>query len=215
MSQRIARASALALLIGLFAVSSARAQTCDPNGFDTSPSGYDDLQEERFDSTGFPLDTAFGECHTCVASTLVLSGLVLYPDNIDAALILQEDCDAGIPLDTVFAAVFVDGIMVVPSSDETEMGFFYGSKTNDVQVEVKTSDGQSRTFNLSESSASPDCGSPGFEGFFGYCTGSDSVFIDSFRVDVSEGGIDGVRCSNCAESVPVETTSWTSVKVRF
>ena len=215
MSQRIARASALALSICLFAASSARTQTCDPNGFDTSPAGYDDLQEERFESTGFAIDTAFGECHTCVEPTLVLPGLILYPDNVDAALILQRDCDADIPMDTVFAAAFVDGIMVVPSDDETEMGFFYASKSNDVQVEVSTSDGESRTFNLSESAASPDCGASGFEGFFGYCTGSDSVFIDSFRVDVSEGGIDGIRCANCAESVPVEAVSWGSIKARF
>lgn len=101
--------------------------------------------------------------------------------------------DTGVCSGTNWYMTFDGTRFIDPVVDTSAIGFRWGTQGSSATIQVYLTDGTTRSFFLN----TPAPGGWGATGFFGYCTGSDTLQVERVSITGPDGGTDDIRCLGC------------------
>ncbi|MFT5430643.1 MAG: hypothetical protein ACI9OJ_001319 [Myxococcota bacterium] len=169
----------------------ASGQTCAVDSFTLDPTEFEHLAVEDFQ--GFALDNwnAVTEADPIVAAGAAIWGMV-WPTN--GWCIPGMDNGGSCGGTNIYLASAID-LHVEPLSAVSQIGFRYGTQGQDFHILLTLSDGSEHHFTPEDLHTNAWGGQNNY-GFFGYCTGDDTLTISHVYMWGADGGIDDLRLGN-------------------
>lgn len=166
----------------------AAAQPCSPDTWTSDPAGFEHLEVEDFQA--YPL----GNWANVPESDPVVVGSAGLWGSLWATTgwcIPGMDNGGTCGGDNVYLASAVD-LHITPVEPFSQIGFRYGTQGQNFYIEITLSDGSVHLFNPQQLHPNGWGGNENY-GFFGYCTGDDSLTIEYVQMWGGDGGIDDLR----------------------